>query len=592
MSTISTKIDEQGHINVGSILEAAAIQLFSSPHTRRGGINIAYELACQQPNTVVTDALMSDVEGVGLFPTNNKILVSITGQDTGRSPWARIVMDKRNADDMEVLTRLIKNVVREMLPMDMLAVRCYFGRSKNAMGECDFLVPSKYAKHALDFIMNFVPASDDARRKYRESKPLGFKNIRVISHPDWVNPDWLAWKNRVNPHDKEQVKHDPEPPRIKMIFDAENNVAFLLGNYYFGECKKGALSLIWSAFLSKGIGMPIHGSSKSLVLPDGKRVSFVTIGLSGSGKSSLGNAYHKEFIEKGWLKDTELGNDDAIVVQMEENETSGLESSLYNKTDEYKPGSFWEKTVQSAENALVIVNQQGQRVPYYMDVYTKNGRCISNRHHLPGADPQRLDTPAPSYICTIQKDNTFGPLTLIEDPYLQAALYITLSTKSTAAENISLAELGKLKISPGANPFGIWPHNKECDVFLQCVNRHKIKGLLLNTGGFFINDEAEIRKEETDIPKELSIILYPLIAANKIKWVDWDMLPGAKIPAPGSMEEFYPGYDKKFVLAKEHRGSHQSLFHARLKWRIDHMEKNSIDEKIIGSLRAALKCSL
>ena len=584
MSTITTKVDANGHINVGSIIEAAAVQLLSSPHARHGGINIAYELACKQPNVVVTEALMSDVEGVGLFSTNNKVLVSLTGQDTGRSPWARHVVDRNNPEEMDKVAKLIKNVVREMISIPTVAVQCYFGRSKNAMGECDFLVPQKYAKHAFDFIMNFVPASDEARRQYRISKPLGFKNIRVISHPDWVNPDWLSWKNRVNPNDAQAQKDDPEPPRIKMIFDSENNVAFLLGNYYFGECKKGALSLIWSAFLNKGLGMPIHGSSKSLVMPGGKKKVFVTIGLSGSGKSSLGNAYHDEFIKKGWLKDVELGNDDAIIVQAGEDETSGLESSLYNKTDEYRPGSFWEKTVQSAENALVMVDETGQRRPYYMDVYTKNGRCISNRRQLPGADPSNLDTPAPSYICTIQKDNTWGPLTLIEDPSLQAALYITLSTKSTAAENISLAELGKLKISPGANPFGIWPRHIECEMFMKTVQKHSVVGLLLNTGGFFISEAEELAGRETDIPKDLSIILYPLIAANKIKWADWDLVPGTKVPAPGSMEEFYPGYDKKFSVAEKDRAAYNLLFKSRIQNRINWMKGNGIDARYVGLL--------
>ena len=370
-----------------------------------------------------------------------------------------------------------------------------------------------------------------------------------------------------------------------MILDPDNNTAFLLGNYYFGECKKGALSLIWSSFLNHGLGMPIHGSSKSLIMPDGEEKVFITIGLSGSGKSSLGNAYHKEFIDKGWLKDVKLGNDDAIVIQMDENETSGLEAGLYNKTDEYSPGSFWEKTIQSAENAMVIVDDQGIKKPYYMDVYTKNGRCISARDFLPGADSTSLDTGAPSYICTIQKDNTWGPISWIEDPILQAALYITLSTKSTAAENISLSELGKLKISPGANPFGVWARSKECETFYDTVTKHGIKGLLLNTGGFFISEEDEKGGRERDIPKELSIILYPLVAADKIKWTDWEMMPGVKIPAPGSMEEFFPGYDEKFSVAAGEQSMYHRLFQARLTTRIEWMEKNDIDAKFIDALR-------
>jgi ATP-dependent phosphoenolpyruvate carboxykinase len=587
MSTTPTFIDKSGRINVGSVLEASAIQLFSSPNTRRGGINIAYELACEQPNVIKTDVLMSDVAGVGLFETNNKVLVSVTGKDTGRSPWARHVVDASSASEVDEVGKLIKNVVRELLPIPKVEVKCFFGRSKNAMGECEFLVTQKYAKHALDFIMNFVPSTEETQRLYKESKPLGFKNIKVVSHPDWVNPDWEAWRNRVNPNDRRKHEDDPEPPRIKMIFDVENNIAFLLGNFYFGECKKAALSLIWSSFLNKGLGMPIHGSSKSLIMPDGKKMVFITIGLSGSGKSSLGNAYHEEFIKDGTLKEVELGNDDAIVVQAEADETSGLEAGLYNKTDAYEPGSFWEKTIQSAENSLVVVGDNGRRKPYYMDVYTKNGRCISARHFLPGANSTLLDTPAPNFICTIQKDNTWGPVTLIEDPVLQAALYITLSTKSTAAENISLDEIGKLKISPGANPFGIWKREEECDMFHKTVVKHKVTGFLLNTGGYFISEKDEKAGKETDIKKELSIILYPLLAAGKIEWVDWDMMPGTKVPAPGSMEKFFKGYDQMFSVDKKHLDTYRMIFNARLINRIDWMEKNGIGDEYIEVLRKA-----
>ncbi len=587
MSTVPTHADKDGFINVGGEIEAGAIHLFSSPNTRRGGINIAYELACEQPNVLKTHTHMSDVANVGLFETNNKVLVSVTGRDTGRSPWARHIVDRNNPEEYQRLSKIVKDAVREILPLPKVAVKCFFGRGKNAMGECEFLVTQKYAKHALDFILNFVPGTDETKSIYKKSRPLNFKNIKLVSYPDWVNPDYKAWKMRVNPNDPKQIKDDPEPPRIMMIFDPADNVGFLLGNYYFGECKKGALSLIWSAFLNNDLGMPIHGSSKSLTLPSGDEKVFITIGLSGSGKSSLGNAYHKEFIDNGALKDVKLGNDDAIVIQTTVNETTGLESGLYNKTDSYAPGSFWEKTIQSAENAMVFQNPDGNRTPYYMDAFTKNGRCISARHFLPGANPTSLDTPAPSYITTIQKDNTWGPITLIEDPILQAALYITLSTKSTAAENISLSEIGKLKISPGANPFGIWPRSKEIDMFLKTVNTHKSKGLLLNTGGFFKSENDEKQGKETDIPKDLSIILYPLVATDQIEWVDWDVMPGTKVPARGSMEKHFPGYEELFSVAEAQAGFYRKMCRGRISTRIKWMEANGIDEKYIKVFRKA-----
>jgi len=63
------------------------------------------------------------------------------------------------------------------------------------------------------------------------------------------------------------------------------------------------------------------------------------------------------------------------------------------------------------------------------------------------------------------------------------------------------------------------------------------------------------------------------------------MLPGVKIPAPGSMEEFFPGYDEKFSVAGDQLPTYNRLFQARLTSRIEWMEKNGIDAKFIDSLR-------
>jgi hypothetical protein len=110
-------------------------------------------------------------------------------------------------------------------------------------------------------------------------------------------------------------------------------------------------------------------------------------------------------------------------------------------------------------------------------------------------------------------------------------------------------------------------------------------GLLLNTGGFFISEKEELAGNETDIPKELSVMLYPLVAADKIKWVDWDMVPGVKVPAPGAMEEFYPGYDGKFSVAEENRDSYRLLFRSRIQNRIGWMANNGIEAKYVKPLK-------
>ncbi len=97
MSTIKTKIDDNGHINIGSVVEAAAIQLFNAPHLKHGGINHAYELAEKQPNVFKTDVPMSDIAGVGLYTPNNKVLVSCA-LPINASAWIGITVSRNPLD--------------------------------------------------------------------------------------------------------------------------------------------------------------------------------------------------------------------------------------------------------------------------------------------------------------------------------------------------------------------------------------------------------------------------------------------------------------------------------------------------------------
>ena len=282
-----------------------------------------------------------------------------SGQDTGRSAWARqlvprraeLAADPRMRGVADRFERIIREANWELMQRPMINVSTYWGKNPDLMGRISYTVDRRYAKLALDMVLNFIRVTPETEQLYSESRPLDrLRDIRLVVHPEWVNPDWLARKARINPSDTRQSTTDPEPPRILMLFDVDGNTAYLLGGRYFGESKKAALTLVWNSALAAGLGMPIHGSSKTLTVRakgDGELVpaTFITIGLSGSGKSTLGNDPHLGHLDEGAGEHVRVGNDDALVVLYEPSDrdrgTVGLEDGCYNKSNDYSSGSFY-----------------------------------------------------------------------------------------------------------------------------------------------------------------------------------------------------------------------------------------------------------
>ena len=194
----------------------------------------------------------------------------------------------------------------------------------------------------------------------------------------------------------------------------------------------------------------------------------------------------------------------------------------------------------------MVTRHNDELVLIHEDVLCGNGRVQTARRLLPGAD-DNLDTPWPDYLCLLMKDETLPPVMLIEDPRLITALYMTLSTKSSSAENIALEEMDRLKMVPGANPFNVWGMQREAHALEKMLRVTSAKGLVLNTGGFYRSPECNERGEVEDIPKELSLSIYPKVAKGAIRWRRWDLFPGAKIPVAGSFRDVDPRFQEKFA---------------------------------------------
>jgi ATP-dependent phosphoenolpyruvate carboxykinase len=616
-----TAPSEVSHIRASAITLSCSSDILHNP-----SMDELYQLSCQQPTCIETNVPMADPASAGLSEGNDKVLVTYTGQDTARSAWARLIVPqpeelRRNPellDTKDRIERLTREVNFQLMQKPLVHSEVYFSRNPNFMGKINFIAPREYAKLAFDLNLNFIRRSLETDALYEQSKPLSLPDLWLVCHPEWVNPVWEAWRHRVRHADPQSLKKDPEPKRIMMIFDIANYTAYLLGARYFGESKKACLTMIWDAAINSGLGMPIHGSSKTLYVSrqldkyngnnleealqrsksrtglDRKRaMTFITIGLSGSGKSTIGNDSHKELLLDEHGEHVRIGNDDALVILYEPDDhkqgTVGLEHGSYNKSNDYTPDSDYIKTVQSAENVMVVRDRDRQRILVHEDTLNGNGRVQTARHMLEGAELETLDTPWPNYISLLMKDETLPPLCCIENPQLIVSMYMCLASRSTTAENIPVDQMNRLKMVPGANPFNTWGLQQEASSLERLLERVNSRGLILNTGGFFINAAHNEQNQTRKVPKELSLSIYPMLARKQIKWVEWKHFPGLKVPAPGTFKNIYPTYDQEFSPDfVSDRRIYFELLRERLQERREFLMALGIDQRYVLPIRKAI----
>lgn len=598
MSTIDI-IDPKKAPERISEMKAMAVTLMYSQKVLRPDMDELYELARHQPTVIETDVPMAGQESLGL--KNKNILVNYTGEDSARSAWARKILPTAKevkqsfdkANERVKYNRMLREVSYELMQRELIKVNAFFSKSNDFMGKMEFLVPKEFAKLGLDFAMNFVPVTDETKKIYSKSKQINETGIRIVCYPDWINDEWLFWKSR-NPVGRKNPD-DPEPPRIMMLFDVENYTAFLLGARYFGEIKKAALSLIWDMAVCTGKGMPIHGSSKTItVLKKEKKSSttFVSLGLSGTGKSTLGNDPHKKSLDYEKGEGVHIGNDDALVILLnpasKKKGLVGLESNCYNKSNDYSIDSFYYNTVMTAENVLVAKDNKGKRMLIHEDVRNPNGRVESYRLGFEGTDVV-CDTPWPDYMVLIMRDEILPPVTLIKDKELLISMYLSLATRTSAAENVPLEEIGKLRFVPGANPFNLWGIKKEIEMLEAVFSKIKFKALVLNTGGFFKDWDSHLKGDYLKISKELSLSIFPKIAKGEIKWREWSATPGMFYPDKSSFKDVVDDYDKLFVPQKiKDQVGYSRLRKERIEQRLEHLKSIGVPYKYLAPLNRIL----
>lgn len=483
---------------------------FHANSVRKTGLSELYRLALKQPEVMATAHPFYKPEQFGL-PKNAKVLISNDGGIVGRTARSRRLVREMGRDRDKYL-RLLGEATYNLNRREGLWLEAIIGLDTNFMIKAHLLGPRTDAKNMLDWGINFTPWMKPWTTSYNKSRKLEEPDILVLADPDWS---------------------DPEFPNGLVIIDEDENCLAILGLRYFGERKKGTLTLAWTMGVRHNM-VACHGGIKKI----GSHAPVAVFGLSGSGKSSLTNSHD----HAGTLKKSEkvtVIHDDAFLIDLDNNITVALEPSLFDKTDSVEFKDPVLRYFYSAQNVGVTETPEGNRMLVGRDIRNDNGRCLKSRdmfNHTNSCE-------RPATLIWLQKDPSLPPVTRVTDIGLAVAMGASLSTlRAKGVENVPAEELAKLVIEPFANPFRVHPLRVDCQQFSKLFK--------LGTDCYVLNTHAfGMPGQEMDIPKGLSLSIVTEIARGNLEWKEWKVFPGLAIPKNGN-ELFGAGFDSKYKPLK------------------------------------------
>lgn len=415
-----------------------------------------YKLAKDSPGTIVTDMPVYKPEEVGL-PQDAKVLLFNDGNVTGRCAAARRIVGEPNVD-LEEYAGKIREAVYNVRYKKMYHCQAYAGLHQDFMVKLHLLIPENHENIALSWMLNFQYINEYYATMYRNSKGLSDEgDVYIFSDPDW---------------------HHPDHPLGLTFFDPENNVAAILGMRYFGEHKKGTLTLAWGTANRNGYAS-CHGGLKRYNLNNKKYVVAV-FGLSGSGKSTITHAKH------GNKYDVTVLHDDAFVISNEDGSSIALEPAYFDKTQDYPMGSEDNKYILTAQNTGASFDENGNIVLVTEDIRNGNGRAIKSKLWSPNR-VDKVEEKADA-IFWLMKDPTLPPVLKIKGSALASTMGATLATKRTSAERLAEGvDPDALVVEPYANPFRTYPLSDDYTKF-KILFDTGIDCYILNTGVFMGKD--------------------------------------------------------------------------------------------------------
>ncbi len=556
-----------------SRVRAIAETIMLNPNVRKITVAEAYEMALNQPGVSKTDLKIYPKKAriLGL-PEGACVLNDCHGKIIGRTAQARVFYNRINTAEKTKVEGDFREAAYQMQQNKLIKAEGIIGLDDDLMIKATLVTTEDDAMNVFNWLVNFTPF-EQLVEQYKRSKKLPIQDIIIIAFNNWTCDD--PYYTNIN------------SPQLALV-DEKHNVIVNLGMRYFGERKKGTLTLAWTSGMRLKMAA-CHGGIKEIDFSHceedkyrslGNR-SIAFYGLSGTGKSSHTNsADNGGTMPKGFKK--VILHDDAFQIDTNEKLCRVWEPALFDKTDSRDlDHEDWPYCLSLMNHALI--ERDGKILPLGLDVRQANGRALFDRDLL-GNWVNRCSFP--KALAWLMKDSSLPPLIKYQDSYLAVAMGAALITKRNRAENVKEEDLNKLVFEPFANPFRVYELYKDVEAFFGVIE----------TGAdcYTFNSSAYWRSSEDDlddIKLKDSLTLQTAILTDQLEWKTWDQLPGAMVPTEASLEKIIPGFYKKYDPAfRQNFNDYLELlkdrFIQRKQFLIDSdlQTKPELLEKLVGSL--------
>ncbi len=475
----------------------------------------AYELARNAHGTITLDQPVVNAEELGL-PKDAKVLLFNDGKITGRQAKNRRLVNDKNRDEF---AGLIREVIFASKDKKMYHAQAYIGLHENFMLKAHLLIPEGYENNLYSWIMNFQEVNEKYTEMYKNSKVLDEGDIWIYADPDMYPADY---------------------PNGAAIFDKDYNCACILGMRYFGEFKKGTLTLAWTVAGRNGY-TSCHGGQKRFNLAGGKEKVIGVFGLSGSGKSTITLSDH------GGKMNTTVLHDDAFIIDNHDGSSICLEQSYFDKTQDYPLTKDQSKYFVTVQNCGATRDSEGKLVPVTEDILNGNGRTVKSRFAAMNRE-YRFDHPVDA-IFWIMKDASLPPVVKVNDPKLASVMGATLATKRTTAEYRPGEDPNALVIVPYANPFRLYELANDYESFKSLFADLGVDCYIINTGFYLQKDGGNFYEKK--ITPAVTLGLIEDIVNEKAKFEKFGPFSALEyLPIEGFMPDFN---DKEYLQVVKDR---------------------------------------
>ena len=500
----------------------------------------AYQLAAEEPGVIILDMPVYKPCEQGL-PADAKVLVTNDGKTTGRYAKARRIIGDEGIDEVE-LANIARDAVYDSRNKEWLTAETIVGLDKKFTARAHLMIPKDHASTLYSWIMNFKFFDAAVKEFYDDSLEIPEGDIYIYSDPDYIVPGH---------------------PGGLAIFDPAHNCAMILGMRYFGEHKKGTLTLAWS--LANRLGyVACHGGMKRYNLDNGKSYTIGVFGLSGSGKSTLTHEKHDG------RYDISILHDDAYIINTEDLSSIALEPTYFDKMQDYPVEHPANEFLLTLQNVGVTMDEEGRKVVLAEDVRNNNGRAIKSQFWTDNR-VNYVDEPV-NAIVWLMKDKTLPPILKIDDPVLASTMGATLATRRSTAEKLDAhVDPNALVIEPYANPFRTYPLALDYESYKKLFSECGVECYIMNTG-FFLDNK---------VPKEVTLDLLERLVEGTLEFK-----PFYKYPNLEYVE--VPGFEPPFQVREYHHQLHKAF-----EFRYDYVEKlighkNELPEEVLEVLKTLM----